>query len=1013
MEDRAKKADDQVLADLAVRLLAEGRPSGDADDRLAPRLFEAWSWIARHSSTWAGWFALGALVLVAAGHAVGPSAFEGGWLGAPGGRLVPVILLALLGVATLLLREGRGLAPATHRLGVTIAAVSSAVSLLLLVSLAGSFLDLAWAQEGAWREPLPTRLLAVALLGAGLATIDRGAPKYRWTSVLVPLAGVALLLTLVDTGYDVGNLIEKDAGLDGSLLTTATLVGLYAGFVFLRCGRGLAHLLLEHGPGSAAVRLMIPAALVLVLVVGIVEHLTGDPGGSASDFGTGWSQAATLSVLVALTYPLSRQLQSYYHESESAAADLSDRAAILENLFEGVGVIGVHDRRFIFNNRRLEELLGYDEGELVGVSYRKLIPEDETKDEAEVREELRRRLFSEGSSVEETRCLRKDDSVVQGRSASILTDSRRYGPVIVWSFSDLTSEYSALQAKEKADLVFREVFDRSPVGLSMIRADHGFETVNPAFCRITGYSEEELLTMTFDEITHPDDLARDRELSGEMFGGNSTGFIMEKRYIRKDGEVVWVQLSTAPLREDGEGNDMALSIIEDITARRVMTDELSYMADHDVLTGVFNRRRLGHELERTLSDDDAAGRGVALLLLDLDNFKFINDRYGHSVGDQLIVIASEVLSGRLRADDVLARQGGDEFVIMLRGTSVENAMSVARELTEIIARDARIETAEVSAQITASVGIAYAPPGEYTSEDSLLRCADIAMYEAKEEGRNKIKLYDPTEDTNMERGVGWTGRIARAVETDGFVAFAQPILLLDSPEEMSYELFVRMKDEDGTLHPPGVFLPVAERHDLVQGIDRWMFCQAVELLAAHRDAGIRVRLSVNLSGKSLGDPKLLDLIASKVAANGIDPELIVFEITETSAIRNVAQARTFSTAISELGCSFALDDFGSGFASFSYLQAMDFKYVKIDGEFVRGMVEDDSSRFLVKAMIDMAQGLGQRAVAEMVEDRETFDLLRELGVDSVQGYLIGRPEPVGGIDFHQPVAWPPGAAPDQ
>jgi diguanylate cyclase (GGDEF)-like protein/PAS domain S-box-containing protein len=904
----------------------------------------------------------------------------------------------------LCLRQGRGIAPAVQRTGTVLALLVLAVSALLILDWAIDPIGPLWQGTGSWRFPQGAHLIAVVLLGLGLATIDRDPPRFLWSGLLVPLCSFAVLATLVINGYEVGNLVDSDADIGKSVIASAVLVALLGGFVFLRCERGLARLLLEHGPGPAATRLMVPTAVLLVALVGLVEHVTDSLGAEGSDLSNGSTQMTILFVLLAVTYVLSRLLQRYYQQSQIADADLRDRAAILENLLEGVGVVSLETRKLVYNNRRLEVLLGYGPGEMLALDLDALIPDDESPEEAALRRASRQRVIEEGSTVDTLRSVRKDGSEIWGRSTATRTESLRFGPVVVWSFGDVTEEHRRRQEKAEADKLFRELFDRSPVGLSLVRSDHTFASVNPAFCEITGYSEAELLTMTFDEITHPDDLERDRELSGQMFGGRTAGFELEKRYLRKDGSVVWVKLTSAPLADGSPDNGLALSIVEDVTDSRKLHEELTYLADHDELTGLLNRRRLGMELERVAGDRSESG--VAVLLLDLDNFKFINDRFGHHVGDRLIVETADVLARRLRGHDTLARQGGDEFVVVLADVAPEDAVRLGEEFVDLIAKEVMIEAVGIFARLTVSVGVAHSVRGDDLSAETLLQRADIALYEAKDEGRNTVKLYDPDESTSMQRGVDWTASINSAIEDGSFVAFGQPVLGLDYDGDQIYELFVRMETADGILHGPDSFLPIAERHDLIQGIDRWMVGRALELLTEHEERGIRARLAVNLSAKSIGDSRFLRAVTTQISNAGIDTSLLIFEITETSAMRNVDDSCAFAESLSELGCGFALDDFGSGFASFRHLDTIDYDFVKIDGEFVRSMNREESSRILVKAMIEMTRALDKCTIAEMVEDIETLDLLAGLGVDCAQGYLIGRPRDVSEIDFGAPVEFP-------
>ena len=979
-----------------------GMPERDPErEGLAGRLFTFWTLVSRYSATAGGWFALGAVPFTLLRHEFGFPLIEGSALGAPPASLSAMVITALLGTSMLLLREkNEDLKPA-RKWGERLAALATAISAVMLIILLLEPSSLAWEPGGVWGAPQAASLIIMALLGAGLATLDLDHPRHRWFGWLLPLTGFTLLLLLVHYGYEIDAVVSSDSTIGLSLLPSAVLTSLYLGLAFLRPGRGLARMLLDRGPGSAATRILIPTVLVLTALVSVLGFAIRDVEGSLANLGNGSTEITIFLVLLLMTYFLSRLLQRHYLRGEEALADLVDRAAILDNLAEGVAVIELGGGEVLLANHRLEELLGHGRGELVGRAFESFVPPGVSPAEAERWADAAYQLVEAGASIAELPFARQDHSILWGRSASVFSQSARFGPVVVWSLSDITDEYRNRATRERSERRFRRVFDRSPIGLSTVRADHSFESVNPAFLNITGYSESELLQMTFDEITHPDDLARDRELSLGMFGGDRDGFELEKRYIRKDGAVVWVRLSTVMLdSEEDEG--VALSMAEDVTTRRELTAELEHMANHDSLTGLLNRRRLGNELRQAVSSKSVQGKGIAVLVLDLDNFKFINDRYGHSTGDQLIVSVARLLENRLRAGDTLARQGGDEFVVILREIEQHSALRVAGDIAELIAADHSVRLEGVPVRVTTSIGVAFSAADETISEEELLAQADIAMYEAKDEGRNIVKLFDPDEETSIASGIGWTGRIAAAVENDGFVAVAQPIVRLSGDEPTMFEMFVRMKGEGGSLIAPGSFLPVAEKYDLILGVDRWMLERAIRLLEEHQRTGVRVRLCVNLSGRSFGDLDLLETISSHVGRTGVDPALLVFEVTETGAIRNMASARSFASALVRLGCGVALDDFGTGLASLSYVKAIECDYLKIDGEFVRGLVGSEIDQLMVKAVVDIARGLGKSTVAEMVEDEQTLAVLASLGVDWAQGYLIARPEPVEAIDFASP-----------
>jgi diguanylate cyclase (GGDEF)-like protein len=429
----------------------------------------------------------------------------------------------------------------------------------------------------------------------------------------------------------------------------------------------------------------------------------------------------------------------------------------------------------------------------------------------------------------------------------------------------------------------------------------------------------------------------------------------------------------------------------DVTAQKGIQADLRRLADHDGLTGLFNRRRFEEELGRATAGAARYGGGLAALMVDVDNFKYVNDTLGHKAGDELIQSIARLLAARLRDTDVLARLGGDEFAVLLPRTDAAGARTVAETLLEAVRHD-DILIGGRRASVTASIGVAMlggADPGGA----QLMVDADLAMYQAKMGGRDRMAVFTAAgaQRTRLETRFTWVERIRRALEQDEFVLHSQPILDLRSGEVLQHELLLRMRGSDDTLIGPDAFLPSAERLDYIQAIDRWVVHHAIELIAAHERGGGKLRLEVNLSGKSIGDDQLTALIEHDLKATGIDPASLIFEITETSAIANMEAAREFARRIVGVGCQFALDDFGTGFGSFYYLKNLPVSYLKIAGDFVTSLVDNETDRLMVTAIVAVARGMGIRTIAEFVGDRPTQDLLAEYGVDMAQGYFIGRP----------------------
>jgi diguanylate cyclase (GGDEF)-like protein/PAS domain S-box-containing protein len=459
--------------------------------------------------------------------------------------------------------------------------------------------------------------------------------------------------------------------------------------------------------------------------------------------------------------------------------------------------------------------------------------------------------------------------------------------------------------------------------------------------------------------------------------------------LRRDGTPFPAEMTTS--RVEAPGGVLVTRIIRDVTERKRFEDQLRYLADHDSLTGLLNRRRFERELCDHLSRVTGSGGPFgAVLLLDLDNLKYVNDSLGHSVGDDLITSVGNVLRQRLRSTDVLARLGGDEFAVLLPTGGQREALRVAENLLTAV-RTHNLAGAGHRVQTTTSIGIAIVDEADATAAE-LLIAADLAMYEAKEAGRNQVAVFAPARRPEADAPLAWSARIRHALDGNGFQLFVQPILDLATGDVTRYEALVRIVD-GGTVVTPNVFLPVAERFGLMTGIDRWVVRRAIELLG---DAGTTQRdvvLEVNLSGTSLTDRQFLSYVAAELADADVDPSRLIFEITETAAIANMNQAATFARDLARLGCRFALDDFGAGFASFYYLKHLPLSYLKLDGDFVRDLPHNATDQLVVRAMVEVARGLEMRTIAEFVGDAETVDLLRDYGVDYAQGYYVGKPVP--------------------
>ncbi len=433
-------------------------------------------------------------------------------------------------------------------------------------------------------------------------------------------------------------------------------------------------------------------------------------------------------------------------------------------------------------------------------------------------------------------------------------------------------------------------------------------------------------------------------------------------------------------------------IYEDVTLERQTAEQLTYLAERDPLTGLFNRHRFNEELSRMIADAERSRSRVALLFFDLDEFKYINDTFGHRAGDAMLIrVAGEVV-GNVRRNEIFSRLGGDEFAILVPEISDEMLRVLADRIVTAISR-IHFQFEGQSLRLTTSLGIALFPD-HATSSEELIAHADAAMYQAKEAGKNAWRLYRPELDTTnlMVSRLKWNHRIAYALEHDMMELHFQGVFAAEGQQLSHLEVLVRMRDPENpdTLLMPGQFIAHAEKSGRILDIDRWVIRQTIERLAQGPDVP---SLAVNISGRSFDEPTLPKYIADLLRQHAVEPRRLLVELTETSAVSDLHDARRFIEALRQTGCHVCLDDFGTGFSSFAYLKHLEADAVKIDALFIRDLPATHDNQVFVRAIVSVARGLRKTTIAEGVEDRATLDMLREMGVDSVQGYLFGMPGP--------------------
>jgi diguanylate cyclase (GGDEF)-like protein/PAS domain S-box-containing protein len=475
--------------------------------------------------------------------------------------------------------------------------------------------------------------------------------------------------------------------------------------------------------------------------------------------------------------------------------------------------------------------------------------------------------------------------------------------------------------------------------------------------------------------------------------GRVVGLANHTVLIARDGREFSIEDSAAPIR-DREGGILGVVLVfHDVTEKRDMVRKISWQASHDALTGLVNRREFEHRLAELVQAAKNRGTRHALLYIDLDQFKVINDTCGHAAGDNLLRQVTFLMQAKVRETDTLARLGGDEFGVLLENCPPEQAHRIARELLGVI-KNFRYVWQDKSFTIGASIGLVTIDP-DSDSPESLLIAADTACYAAKDKGRNAVQRWHP-EDRDLalrRREMDWVTRVNKALEEERFLLYCQPIVpVSENPDMTHFEILLRMRDEENRLVSPAAFIPAAERYNLITGLDRWVVQRALNWLAAH--PGQDIRCAINLSGQSVAEESFLDFLIDQVRGTGIPPGNICFEITETAAISNLDHAVRFIGELRSLGCRFALDDFGSGMSSFSYLKNLPVDYLKIDGAFVREMEHNPMDCAMVEAINHVSHVMGIETIAEFVENDAILDKLKTIGVDYAQGYGIAKPVPL-------------------
>jgi len=733
--------------------------------------------------------------------------------------------------------------------------------------------------------------------------------------------------------------------------------------------------------------------------------------------------------------PGQRELRIIDHAAQLAGIAIARRLAeealrasevkyrgLFETIIEGVYQSG-RDGRLRSVNPAFVSILGYGSAEelyaLPSVATLYWNPAD--------RAEFIRRVESEGEirSAEFLMRRRDGEQVVILENARAVRDSANRITHYEGTIADITERKRAEQAvfaeKERAQVTLQSIGD----AVISTDADGRIEYINPVAESLTAWTLEDARGRPIGEVLSlVNEITREpieNPLLCVLGGGEASSPADHSVLVTRSGHEVAIQESAAPIC-DRQGRVIgAVIVFHDVTKERRLKRALSYQASHDALTGLINRREFDNRLHAAVLSAQRGEGTYALLYIDLDQFKVVNDTCGHQAGDRLLRDVTGLLQARVRASDTIARLGGDEFGVLLEGCTVEQSTRIAEGVRQAI-RDYRFVWGATTLSVGASVGVVQIT-AETESVANVMSAADIACYAAKDEGRNRVHLYESDGISHpRHREMHWVARVTRAAEENRLELFFQPIRPIAGAGAMGFhELTVRLRDDDGRLVAPGEFIPAAERYNVMSVIDRWVVQRAIERLkewagrtelAEAANAGPRLvragpearqardlagarlpLLAVNLSGTSLNEQSFIDWVLQQVGDATL-AQALCFEITETAAVTNLSNATFVMRELKARGCKFALDDFGTGLSSFMYLKTLPVDYLKIDGQFISHVADDPVDRSMVEAIGKVGKALGIETVAECVESQAVLDELERIGIDYAQGYFLARPEPI-------------------
>ena len=675
---------------------------------------------------------------------------------------------------------------------------------------------------------------------------------------------------------------------------------------------------------------------------------------------------------------------------------------ILEDIDEGYYENDLAGNFTFVNDAECRDL-GYSREELIGMNYRQYSDEATAKNLYE----LFNNIYNTGKPVKRflEQFISKDGTRHFNEvSASLIRDAKGKPIGFRGVSQDITDRKRAEEELRLSEERFRRIFDEGPFGMILVNPDYTIVTANKVFCGLLGYTEQELIGQNFVDLTYEEDREKSREFSGQLFAGSIPVFRLEKRYVRKDGGIVWANITVSAIHGK-EGNVLyGLAIIEDLTESRKAAEKIHLLHYYDSLTGLPNRTFHKELIKRSIEHAQRHKEIFAIIYIGLDNFQRINDTLGYSIGDLLLKAVADRLTNSLRKSDLVARSdegetvnvvsrvGGDEFIVLAHDLNqAQDAAIASRRLLEEISAPYDLSGREVF--MTASIGIALYPD-DGTDVDDLLKNAEKAMRHTKSEGKNNYQFYSGSMNSFVLELLTLESDLHKALERNELVLYYQPKVDAATRMVKGMEALIRWKHPDKGLIPPIQFIPLAETSGLIIPIGEFVIRTACRQIKTWQEAGYKqMNIALNVSSRQFDQQSLIEIVKEALQDTMISPQCLELEITESIIMRNPEKAIRTLTELKAMGIQIAIDDFGTGYSSLSYLKRLPLDFLKIDQSFVKSLASDPNDQAIVRATIAMAHSLNLKTIAEGVETEEQLSFLQEHGCDEIQGYLFSRPLP--------------------